>query len=144
MFYNLECKGSLYIFLKGVKSLSEMVKVLVCDDSLLIRKQVKSALEKCGGFEIYLTGNGEEAVNLYKENRCDLVLLDLVMPKVNGLESLRRIKEIDAEAKVIIITSTAKKENLQQAIELGAVDFIQKPLEEEKFIQLMGKYKGEC
>jgi len=120
------------------------MKVLVCDDSLLIRRQLKDALEKLGGVEVYEASNGEEAVEIYKENFPELVLLDLVMPVLNGLDCLKQIKEIDDNASVVMITSTGTKENLRKALELGAIDFIQKPWKEEQLISALSRIKGRC
>jgi len=124
--------------------LSNPMKVLVCDDSLLIRRQLKDALEKLGGVEVYEASNGEEAVEIYKENFPELVLLDLVMPVLNGLDCLKQIKEIDDNASVVMITSTGTKENLRKALELGAIDFIQKPWKEEQLISALSRIKGRC
>ncbi|MFY9114794.1 MAG: response regulator [Dethiobacteria bacterium] len=120
------------------------MKVLICDDSLLIRRQLKDALEKMGGFEIYQASNGQEAIEIYKQVSPHMVLLDLVMPILNGLDCLKRIKEIDEKANVVMITSTGTKENLRQALDLGALDFIQKPWKEEQLISALSRIKGRC
>ena len=122
----------------------DQMKILVCDDSLLIRRQLKDALEKMGGFEIHQAANGQEAVDIYQKINPDLVLLDLVMPVLNGLDCLKKIKEDDEQANVVMITSTGTKENLRQALDLGALDFIQKPWKEEQLISALSRIKGRC
>lgn len=124
--------------------MSDQMKILVCDDSLLIRRQLKDALEKMGGFEIHQAANGQEAVDIYQKINPDLVLLDLVMPVLNGLDCLKKIKEEDEQANVVMITSTGTKENLRQALDLGALDFIQKPWKEEQLISALSRIKGRC
>ena len=124
--------------------MSSETKILVCDDSLLIRRQLKDALEKMGGFTIYQASNGQEAVEIYKKEAPDLVLLDLVMPVMNGLDCLKNIRELDNEANVVMITSTGTKENLRQALDLGAIDFIQKPWKEEQLLSALSRIKGRC
>ncbi len=124
--------------------MSSETKILVCDDSLLIRRQLKDALEKMGGFTIYQASNGQEAVDIYKKEAPDLVLLDLVMPVMNGLDCLKTIRELDNEANVVMITSTGTKENLRQALDLGAIDFIQKPWKEEQLLSALSRIKGRC
>ncbi len=124
--------------------MSEAVKVMVCDDSLLIRRQLQGILEKMGGFEVHLVTNGQEAVDAYEEIKPAMVLLDLVMPVVNGLECLKRLKEMDKDAKVVMITSTGTKENLREALDLGAIDFIQKPWKEEQLVSALSRLKGRC
>jgi len=122
--------------------LSEDVKILVCDDSMLIRTQVQNVLTGAGGYEIFHTTNGEEAVKTYQKEKPDVVLLDLVMPEVGGLECLKQLKEVDKEARVIIMTSSGTKENLQEALKQGAIDFIQKPMDEDKLLSMLEKFKG--
>ena len=124
--------------------LSKPLKVLVTDDSLLIRRQLKDALEKLGGVEVHEAANGQEAVDNYEQIGPDLVLLDLVMPVLNGLDCLKQLKEIDDNVSVVMITSTGTKENLRKALELGAIDFIQKPWKEEQLISALSRIKGRC
>lgn len=119
------------------------VKVLVCDDSMLVRLQLKEALEKLGNIEVYQAGNGQEALTVYKALKPGLVFLDLIMPLMSGLECLKQIKEYDPEAVVIIISSTGTRENLKEALDLGAVDFISKPWRDEQLAQKLNKLKGE-
>ncbi|NLI69705.1 MAG: response regulator [Firmicutes bacterium] len=120
------------------------MKVLICDDSLLIRRQLKDALEKMGGFEIHQAANGKEALDVYNRVSPHMVLLDLVMPVMNGLECLKKIKDADKRANVVMITSTGTKENLRKALDLGALDFIQKPWKEEQLISALSRIKGRC
>ncbi len=124
--------------------MSSETKVLICDDSLLIRRQLKDALERMGGFTVYQASNGQEAVEVFKKEVPNLLLLDLVMPVMNGLDCLKNIMEIDAEASVVVITSTGTKENLRQALDLGAIDFIQKPWKEEQLLSALSRIKGRC
>lgn len=124
--------------------LDDRMKVLICDDSLLIRRQLKDALEKMGGFEIHQAANGKEALDVYNQVSPHMVLLDLVMPVMNGLECLKKIKDADRRANVVMITSTGTKENLRKALDLGALDFIQKPWKEEQLISALSRIKGRC
>ncbi len=104
--------------------------ILVCDDSILARKQLKDAItDACGDITIYEGTNGQEAVSLYKEHKPDLVLLDIVMPEMDGTTAVERIIEFDNNAKIIIVSSVGTQLQLKKAISAGAKDFIQKPID---------------
>jgi two-component system chemotaxis response regulator CheY len=115
--------------------------VLVCDDSLLIRKQLTDFLTGLENTEVYQAQNGFEAVKLFEKVRPDMVFLDIVMPEMNGLECLKRIREIDDNAIVIMLSSVGTKENLHEALDLGATGFIQKPWKEDQLIDIVSKLK---
>lgn len=105
--------------------------VLVCDDSMLIRAQLRDFIQGLGkGITVIEASDGVKAVEMYREHRPRLVLLDIVMPNGGGIECLKQIKEIDPEANVVIISSSGTKQLLKDALEAGAVDFIQKPWSE--------------
>lgn len=105
--------------------------VLVCDDSMLIRAQLRDFIQGLGkGITVIEAFDGVKAVEMYREHRPRLVLLDIVMPNGGGIECLKQIKEIDPEANVVIISSSGTKQLLKDALEAGAVDFIQKPWSE--------------
>ena len=73
--------------------------------------------------------NGEEALRKVKEDRPHLILLDICMPKMDGLEVLKRVREIDQEVGVIMVTAVHEEETGRQALKLGAFDYITKPLD---------------
>lgn len=104
------------------------LKVLICDDSLLIRKKLRSILEKCKCKEILEAPNGKIAVEMVKEQNPDLVFLDIVMPDKDGIEALDEIMKINPNIKVVMASSAGTKEHLRKALEKGAYDFIQKPI----------------
>jgi two-component system chemotaxis response regulator CheY len=101
-------------------------KVLICDDSLLVRKKLRDSLEEMD-CEVSEATNGKEVVDIFKENQPDVVFMDIVMPQADGLEALKNIKEYDADAKIVMLSSTGTSAKLIQALKGGAVDFIQKP-----------------
>ncbi len=124
----------------GEKSL----KVLVGDDSALIRKQLKDVLTECGCDEVFTAANGKEAIDLYKAQQPDLIFLDIVMPVCDGIEATKTIHTINANACVIIISSVGTQVLLKNAIEAGAKDFIQKPVKKELIKSIVEKrLKGE-
>ena len=105
-----------------------MAKVLVVDDEPEAVELLVEFLSS-KGYEILTATSGEEALRRVKEDRPHLVLLDIRMPKMSGLEVLKRIREIDAEMGVIMVTAVNEEDVGRQALELGAFDYIVKPLD---------------
>lgn len=107
------------------------IKVLICDDSILVRKKLTETLKEMGITEIKEATNGNQAVELYKENNPDVVFMDIVMPEKSGLDALKEIKEYNAGARVIMASTIGTQSNLTTAIKAGASDFLQKPVNNE-------------
>lgn len=106
-------------------------RCLVADDSEYARRSLASVLKKAGGTVVGEAANGIEAVDLFGALRPDLVLLDITMPRLDGVEALRRIMERDRSAKVIMCSSIGHKEMVWKAICLGAKSFVTKPYNPE-------------
>ena len=117
--------------------IENLLKVLVCDDSMLIRKKLKEVLKSCGCNDILEASNGQEAVDSYKENKPDLVFMDIIMPFKNGIEAVKEIIEFDHEAKVVMASSAGTKEHVKLAIKAGAFEFVQKPWEKEQINKIL-------
>lgn len=117
------------------------MKVLVTDDSKMARKMVVRSLEESTikNLEIFEAQNGQEAIDLYKEISPKIVFLDLTMPIMDGFEALKRIKEIDENAKVVIISADIQKLSMDRVRELGAFNFIKKPIDSLKIQQILEK-----
>ncbi len=108
-------------------------KVLVGDDSILARKQLIDTVKGYGEGATFIEAkNGQEAVELYKENSPDICFLDIVMPVMDGVAAVKNIVEFDKQAIVIIVSSVGTQSMLKAAIDAGAKDFIQKPIEKEQ------------
>jgi DNA-binding response OmpR family regulator len=104
-----------------------MARILVVDDE----QDVCDMLEKfltIKGYEVSTALSGEDALALVKKEKPHIVLLDIRMPEMDGIECLERIKEIDKEIGVIMITALKQEEVGKKAMELGAYDYITKPL----------------
>lgn len=104
---------------------------LIADDSLFARKKIAGIVTKLGGSVVAEAENGMDAVDLYARHRPDLVLLDITMPRLDGVDALRRIMEQDKNAKVVIVSSLGSKDMIWKAISLGAKSFITKPFSPE-------------
>lgn len=86
--------------------------------------------------------DGEEAVQKYQELLPDCVTLDIVMPKMDGIEALKQIKAIDPAAVVVMVSSAGTKDKVTEALLKGAKNFIVKPFEEEKVLEVIGAALG--
>lgn len=115
------------------------MKVLLCDDSMFARKKLGMLMSSLGIMNVYEAADGEEAVAKYKENKPDIVFMDIVMPKLTGIDALKAIKEFDADAKVVMASSVGTQSHLKQAIMLGAYDFVQKPIEDKQVEKIISR-----
>ncbi len=116
------------------------LKVLVCDDSILSRKKLKDCIISLGCAEVYEAADGEEAIAQYKAHTPDLVFMDIVMPKKDGIEALKGIFEINDKATVVMASSVGTQSYLKDAIKAGASDFLQKPIDSEQVKKLIDSY----
>lgn len=118
-------------------------KILICDDSILARKQLKDVLISCDADDILEASNGQEAVELYQKHHPDIVFLDIVMPIKDGHAALSEIKEINPDADIVVVSSVGTQEQLRKAIELGARDFIQKPFNDRQIKTILNtRFEG--
>jgi len=101
-------------------------KILVVDDEHLIRWSLEQNLKK-QGYEVLACGSGEEALRLLQEESPDLILLDIQLPGINGVEVLERAREIDEDVIIIMVTALGVLETAVKAMRLGAYDYINKP-----------------
>lgn len=123
--------------MKGASNLGK--KILIVDDAVFMRIKLKDILEK-NGYEIAGEAqNGQEAFDKYQEIKPDLVTMDITMPEVDGLESLKMIRKADANAKVIMCSAMGQQGTVMDAIRAGAIDFIVKPFDTERVIKALDK-----
>ncbi len=105
-------------------------RILVVDDETRIREACKQVLEECG-YEVTLASSGVLAIDAISSNHYDIILLDLMMPEMSGFDVLARVKSLDPDTVVIVITGYATLENSVEAMKKGAFDFIPKPFTPE-------------
>lgn len=116
-----------------------MKRVLIVDDAVFMRLALKMMLEK-NGFEVVGEAeNGAVAVKKYQQLSPDLVTMDITMPEVDGIESLKRIRAIDKNAKVVMVSAMGQESLIREAVMAGAKNFIVKPLKEETVIKTLSK-----
>jgi DNA-binding response OmpR family regulator len=112
--------------------------VLIVDDEKNIRLTLSQALE-ASGWNIDTAVDGEEALSKLKEKEFGLILLDLKMPRMDGMEVLRHVSEIRPDIRIIVITAYGTVESAVEAMKLGAADFIQKPFAPEEIRELVSR-----
>jgi FixJ family two-component response regulator len=112
--------------------------ILIVDDEKNIRLTLSQALETLGA-EIDTAAHGEEALTKLKEKEFGLILLDIRMPGMDGMEVLHRVREIRPDIRVIMITAYGTVESAVEAMKLGAVDFLQKPFDPEEIRELVSR-----
>lgn len=113
--------------------------ILLVDDEPHIRKYIGLILKQMGSPTIIEAGNGADAITTYQSQNPDLVLLDVNMPHMDGIEALKRLKEIDPNCVVIMLTSLANRETVQQAVELGAANYIRKDTPKEEIARALAE-----
>jgi two-component system chemotaxis response regulator CheY len=115
------------------------IDVLIVDDLTFIKMVLRDLVEKAGFRVVGEASDGEEALKLFHEKRPDVVLLDVTMPKMDGLTALKKMLEADPNAKVIMCSALGQQRLIVQAIQLGAKDFIVKPFRPERVITSIKK-----
>jgi len=112
-------------------------RILVCDDEEGIRESLKLILEK--DYDVIFAETGDVAIQKIKESPIQLVILDIKMPKKDGLETLKELKKINPAIKAIIATGYKSVEVAQEAMKLGASDYIVKPFGTNDILQVVKK-----
>ena len=107
------------------------VRYLVVDDSVFARKNIMKLLESFGGQLAGEAGDGCTAITEYERTKPDVVLMDITMPQMEGIEAVERIMRQHPEARIIMVSSVGYQENVVSALQKGARHFIQKPVKQE-------------
>ena len=118
-----------------------MYSILVCDDE----KDIVSALKiylMADGYQVFEAYNGKEALEVLKEQDIHLVLMDITMPEMDGIQALKKIKEQDPGATVIMCSAMGQQAMVIESIQAGAKDFIVKPFQADRVIEAVKKVVG--
>lgn len=115
----------------------EKKKILICDDLESIRESLKLVLED--DYELLFAKDGYEAIEFIQREPFDLALLDIKMPKLNGIEALKEIHKIKPEQKVLFVTGYQSMEVAQEAVQLGASEYIIKPFSSQELKSAVAK-----
>ena len=112
-----------------------MAKILLVDDAAFMRMMVKDTLTKAGYTDLYEAADGVQAVEAYSEVQPDLVIKDITMPNMDGLEALKAIKGKDPNATVVMCSAMGQESMVIEAIKSGAKDFIVKPFKPDRILK---------
>ena len=116
--------------------------ILICDDAAFMRMMIKDILSKNGYTVAGEAENGVKAVEKYNELKPDLVLMDITMPEMDGIQALKKIKELDGGANVIMCSAMGQQAMVIESIQSGAKDFIVKPFQAERVLEAVKKVVG--
>lgn len=110
-------------------------RILIVDDAAFMRMMIKNIVTKNGYEVVGEAENGQVAVELYKQQKPDLVTMDITMPEMNGIEGVKAIRGIDPGANIIMCSAMGQQAMVMEAIQAGAKDFIVKPFQQDRILQ---------
>ncbi len=119
-----------------------MAKILLADDAAFMRKVIKDTLSKNGFTDLYEAVDGADAVQKYEEVHPDLVILDITMPNMDGLEALKAIRARNSGANVVMCSAMGQEAMVIDAIQSGAKDFIVKPFKADRIMKTVTTILG--
>lgn len=117
-----------------------MDKVLLIDDEKAARESLKRVIEK-EGFETFSAGSGQEGLDIFEEKRPEIVITDLKMPDMDGLEVLRAVKKISPQTEVVLLTAYGDYDTVIMALREGAFDYLKKPLDLNELLMILARYR---
>lgn len=117
-------------------------KILIVDDAAFMRMMIKDILTKNGYEVIGEAENGARAIEKYRELNPDLVIMDITMPEIDGIQAVKEIKRVDGDSKIIMCSAMGQQAMVIESIQAGARDFIVKPFQAERVIEAVKKVLG--
>lgn len=117
-------------------------KIMIVDDAAFMRMTIKNCLTKAGYTNLIEAADGQIALDTYQAEKPDLVIMDITMPNLSGIEALQAIKAYDPNAKVVMCSAMGQESMVVDAIHLGALDFIVKPFKPDRILQTVSKILG--
>ena len=118
-------------------------KILLVDDAAFMRKMIRDTLEKNGYTDVHEAVDGADAVVKYDELKPDLVVMDITMPNMDGLEALKAIRGKDGSANVVMCSAMGQESMVMDAVRSGAKDFIVKPFKPDRVLKTVTSILGE-
>ena len=119
-----------------------MAKILLADDAAFMRKVIKDTLNKNGYTDVHEAVDGADAVEKYDELHPDLVMMDITMPNMDGLEALKAIRAKDPNANVVMCSAMGQESMVIDAVRSGAKDFIVKPFKPDRVLKTVSSIVG--
>lgn len=118
-------------------------RILLVDDAAFMRKMIKDTLSKSGYSDLHEAVDGADAVEKYAELHPDLVIMDITMPNMDGLEALKAIRGADGNANIVMCSAMGQESMVMDAVRSGAKDFIVKPFKAERVLKTVTSILGE-
>jgi len=120
-----------------------MAKILITDDASFMRGSLKYMVEGAGHQVVGMARDGNEAIEMYKKHKPDIVTLDILMKGMDGMAALKMLMELDPKAKVIMVSALGTDSKKEEAIVLGASGYIRKPFKQRKILAEIEKVMGK-
>lgn len=117
-------------------------KVLIVDDAAFMRMMIKDILTKAGYEVVGEADNGLKSIEKFNELSPDLILMDITMPEMNGIDAVKAIKRIDPNAKIVMCSAMGQQAMVIESIQAGARDFIVKPFQADRVLEAVRKVLG--
>jgi two-component system chemotaxis response regulator CheY len=116
-----------------------MARILVADDAAFMRQMIREIIEESGHEVVAEASDGIEAVEAYQQHHPDLVTMDIVMPRLSGIDAVRNIVKLDASARVVMCSALGQETLVSEAMQAGARDFIVKPFKPDAVAETLQK-----
>lgn len=113
--------------------------ILIVDDAAFMRMMIKDIISKNGFVVTGEAENGQQAVEMYEKLKPDLVTMDITMPEMDGITAVKKIRQLDPEARIIMCSAMGQQAMVMEAIQAGARDFVVKPFQQDRVIQALKK-----
>lgn len=117
-----------------------MAKILICDDAAFMRQTLIQILRPTEHEVVAEAADGRECIEKYELYKPDIILMDITMPDMDGIEATQKIMAMDKNAKIIMVSAMGQQAMVFSAITSGAKDFIVKPFEPERIVECINKY----
>ncbi len=122
------------------RAIARAPRLLIIDDATIMRMRIAGIAREAGWEVVAEATNGREGLARYGECRPDLVTLDIVMPELDGVETLRELRTTDPAARVVMVSAVDQRAKLRECFALGAFDFVVKPFDKQRLLSLFEKY----
>ena len=120
-----------------------MYKIMIVEDDPMVAMINEQFVNRCGGFSVtHRCSNGEDALAILGSAPVDLVIMDVYMPRLDGIETLKKIREKDIPLSVIMVTAANDNSTVEEAVRLGAIDYLVKPFTFDRFKQALEKFRS--
>lgn len=120
------------------------MRLLIVDDSLVVRNAIQRSVDAGAISTVYRAEDGEEAVAIFERERPELVTMDLTLPRLDGLGAIRRIRELDPQTSILVISALNSHRTAMEAIALGACGFLTKPFTPREIADALDELAGHA